>query len=40
LSAKVTVNEALVKINFPTKKGRGADQLRLSGVISETPGLV
>jgi imidazolonepropionase-like amidohydrolase len=34
LSAKVTVNEALVKINFPTKKGRGADQLRLSGVIS------
>ena len=34
LTAKVTVSEALVKINFPTKKGRGADQLRLSGVIA------
>jgi len=34
LAAKITVSEALVKINFPTKKGRGADQLRLSGVIA------
>lgn len=34
LVAKVSVSESIIKISFPTKKGRGADQLRLSGVIS------
>ena len=35
LTAKITVTESLIKINFPTKKGRGAEQLRLSGVVAD-----
>jgi imidazolonepropionase-like amidohydrolase len=31
--AKVTINESLVKISFPNKKGRGAEQIRLGGAI-------
>jgi len=34
LSAKIAVNESLVKISFPEKKGRGAESIRLSGVIT------
>ena len=33
LTAKVSINESLVKISFPTKKGRGAEQIRLGGAI-------
>ena len=33
LMAKVTINESLVKISFPNKKGRGAEQIRLGGAI-------
>ena len=33
LMAKVTVNDALVKISFPSKKGKGAEQIRLGGVV-------
>ncbi len=35
LTAKITLTESLIKINFPTKKGRGAEQLRLSGVVAD-----
>ena len=35
LSAKVTVSESLVKISFPEKKGRGAESIRLSGVMAD-----
>ena len=34
LTAKITVTESLIKISFPTKKGRGAEQLRLGGVVA------
>jgi len=34
LMAKVTVNESLIKISFPEKKGRVAENIRLSGVVS------
>ncbi len=33
LTAKLSVNESLVKLSFPSKKGRGAEQIRLGGVI-------
>lgn len=33
LMAKITINESLVKISFPNKKGRGAEQIRLGGAI-------
>ncbi len=33
LTAKLSVNESLIKISFPSKKGRGAEQIRLGGVI-------
>ena len=36
LMAKVTINESLVKISFPNKKGRGAEQIRLGGAIVGT----
>lgn len=34
LAAKITVNESLVKIIFPERKGRGAESIRLSGVMT------
>ncbi len=34
LVAKVAINESLVKISFPEKKGRGVESIRLSGVIA------
>ena len=34
LTAKLTVSESMVKLSFPTKKGRGAEQIRLGGVIA------
>ncbi|MEI6189577.1 MAG: amidohydrolase family protein [Chitinophagia bacterium] len=34
LTAKITLSESLIKISFPTKKGRGAEQLRLGGVVA------
>ena len=34
LMAKVVVNESLIKINFPEKKAKGAETIRLSGVMS------
>jgi imidazolonepropionase-like amidohydrolase len=34
LAAKIAVNESLVKISFPEKRGRGAESIRLSGVIT------
>ena len=33
LSAKLSVNESFIKLSFPSKKGRGAEQIRLGGVI-------
>ena len=33
LTAKLAVSESLVKLSFPNKKGRGAEQIRLGGVI-------
>ena len=33
LTAKLAVNESIIKLSFATKKGKGADQLRLGGVI-------
>ena len=33
LSAKLSVNESLIKLSFPTKKGKGAEQIRLGGAI-------
>ena len=33
LTAKLTVNESLIKLSFPSKKGRGAEQIRLGGVM-------
>jgi imidazolonepropionase-like amidohydrolase len=33
LMAKVSVNDALVKLSFPSKKGKGAEQIRLGGVV-------
>ena len=33
LAAKLTVNESIIKLSFPSKKGRGAEQIRLGGVI-------
>jgi imidazolonepropionase-like amidohydrolase len=33
LTAKLAVNESLVKLSFPSKKGRGAETIRLGGVI-------
>jgi imidazolonepropionase-like amidohydrolase len=35
LAGKVTVSESLVKISFPERKGRGAESIRLSGVIAD-----
>ncbi len=35
LAAKIAVNESLVKISFPERKGRGAESIRLSGVIAD-----
>ncbi len=34
LNAKIAVNASLVKISFPERKGRGAESIRLSGVIT------
>jgi len=34
IASKITVSESVIKLNFATKKGRGADQIRLSGIIS------
>ena len=33
LAAKLSVNESLIKLSFPSKKGKGAEQIRLGGVI-------
>ncbi len=33
LAAKLSVNESIVKLSFPSKKGRGAEQIKLGGVI-------
>jgi len=33
LAAKLTVNESIIKLSFPNKKGRGAEQIRLGGMI-------
>ncbi len=33
LAAKLTVNESIIKLSFPNKKGRGAEQIRLGGVM-------
>ncbi len=33
LTAKLTISESFVKISFPNKKGRGAEQIRLGGAI-------
>jgi len=33
LTAKVAVNESIIKVSFPNKKGKGAEQVRLGGVI-------
>ena len=33
LTAKLSVNESLIKLSFPSKKGRGAEQIRLGGVM-------
>lgn len=33
LTAKLTINESLIKLSFPSKKGRGAETIRLGGVI-------
>jgi imidazolonepropionase-like amidohydrolase len=35
LTGKVSVSESLVKISFPERKGRGAESIRLSGVIAD-----
>ena len=35
LAGKVTVSESLVKISFPERKGRGAESIRLSGVMAD-----
>lgn len=35
LAAKIAVSESLVKISFPERKGRGAESIRLSGVIAD-----
>ena len=34
VAAKIAVSDALVKISFPEKKGRGVESIRLSGVIA------
>jgi len=34
LAVKIVLNETLVKISFPEKKGRGVESIRLSGVIA------
>ena len=31
LTAKLAINESIVKLSFPNKKGRGAEQIRLGG---------
>jgi len=36
LPAKLTINESIVKISFPNKKGKGAEQLRLGGTLVGT----
>jgi len=33
LNAKLSINESIVKISFPTKKGKAAEQIRLGGTI-------
>jgi imidazolonepropionase-like amidohydrolase len=33
LAAKLTINESIVKLSFPNKKGKGAEQIRLGGAI-------
>ena len=33
LTAKLTITESIVKLSFPNKKGRGAEQIRLSGTL-------
>ena len=33
LTAKLSINESIVKLSFPSKKGRGAEQIRLGGVM-------
>jgi imidazolonepropionase-like amidohydrolase len=35
LAGKVTVSESLVKISFPERRGRGAESIRLSGVMAD-----
>jgi imidazolonepropionase-like amidohydrolase len=35
LTGKVSVSASLVKISFPERKGRGAESIRLSGVIAD-----
>jgi len=33
LTAKVAINESIVKLSFPSKKGRGAEQIKLGGIV-------
>ena len=33
LSAKLSINESFIKLSFPTKKGKGAEQIKLGGVV-------
>ncbi len=33
LSVKLSVNESLIKLSFPSKKGKGAEQIKLGGVV-------
>ncbi len=33
LMAKLSINESMVKISFPNKKGKGAEQIRLGGTL-------
>ena len=33
VSAKLAVNESIIKLSFPSKKGKGAEQIRLGGVM-------
>jgi imidazolonepropionase-like amidohydrolase len=35
LTAKISVNESIVKISFPSKKGRGAEQIKLGGIVGD-----
>jgi imidazolonepropionase-like amidohydrolase len=33
LTAKLSVNESIVKLSFPSKKGKGAEQIKLGGIV-------